>query len=164
MVPRRLSNIVFSNFTGLGFQFNTQRSEIRKNPQIAKFQKFLVSETESGNISRQEAVSMIPPLLLDGKLLKFNYPVEPHHIALDLCAAPGSKTGQIIEAVHMNGESETDVPTGLVIANDSDYDRCYTLVKQCKRLQSPCLMVTCHEAQFFPFLYTIDEVFLSPLI
>lgn len=51
---------------GLGFQFNTQRGVIRKNKEIKDFQRFLVSETESGNISRQEAVSMIPPLLLDG--------------------------------------------------------------------------------------------------
>lgn len=35
-----------------------------------RFQNFLVYETEAGNLSRQEAVSMLPPLLLD---------VEPHH-------------------------------------------------------------------------------------
>lgn len=33
-----------------------------------------------GNITRQEAVSMIPPLALN---------VEPHHKCLDVCAAPG---------------------------------------------------------------------------
>lgn len=46
-----------------------------------------------GNISRQEAVSMIPPLLMD---------IQPHQWVLDMCAAPGSKTAQIIEAVHAN--------------------------------------------------------------
>lgn len=44
-----------------------------------------------GNISRQELVSMIPPLLLD---------VKSDHLVLDMCAAPGSKTAQIIEALH----------------------------------------------------------------
>jgi 16S rRNA C967 or C1407 C5-methylase (RsmB/RsmF family) len=34
---------------------------------------------------------MIPPLVLD---------VKPHHKVLDMCAAPGSKTGQLIEAMH----------------------------------------------------------------
>lgn len=34
---------------------------------------------------------MIPPLLLD---------VQPHHKVLDMCAAPGSKTSQIIEMLH----------------------------------------------------------------
>lgn len=46
-----------------------------------------------GNISRQEAVSMVPPLLMD---------IQPHQWVLDMCAAPGSKTAQIIEAVHSN--------------------------------------------------------------
>ena len=34
---------------------------------------------------------MIPPLVLD---------VKPHHKVLDMCAAPGSKTAQLIEALH----------------------------------------------------------------
>jgi multisite-specific tRNA:(cytosine-C5)-methyltransferase len=35
---------------------------------------------------------MIPPLFLD---------VQPHHLVLDACAAPGSKTAQIIESMHI---------------------------------------------------------------
>lgn len=34
---------------------------------------------------------MIPPLLLD---------IKSHHKVLDVCAAPGSKTVQIIEMMH----------------------------------------------------------------
>ena len=34
---------------------------------------------------------MIPPIVLD---------VKPHHKVLDMCAAPGSKTAQLIEAIH----------------------------------------------------------------
>uniref|UniRef100_A0A3Q0RWP8 NOP2/Sun RNA methyltransferase 2 n=1 Tax=Amphilophus citrinellus TaxID=61819 RepID=A0A3Q0RWP8_AMPCI len=49
---------------------NMSRKIIRKSPLLEKFHQFLVSETESGNISRQEAVSMIPPLLLK---------IESHH-------------------------------------------------------------------------------------
>ena len=36
---------------------------------------------------------MVPPLLMD---------IKPHMWVLDMCAAPGSKTAQIIEAVHAN--------------------------------------------------------------
>lgn len=36
---------------------------------------------------------MVPCLLLD---------IKPHQWVLDMCAAPGSKTGQIIEAIHAN--------------------------------------------------------------
>ncbi|KAJ3220858.1 tRNA (cytosine(34)-C(5))-methyltransferase [Clydaea vesicula] len=86
-------------------------------------------------------VSMIPPLLLD---------VKPYHFVMDMCAAPGSKTAQLIEAMH--SEKGDDIPDGLLIANDADYDRSYMLVRQTRRLQSPCLMVTNHEAQHFPHI------------
>ena len=38
---------------------------------------------------------MIPPLLLG---------VESHHYVLDMCAAPGSKTAQLIESLHESQE------------------------------------------------------------
>ncbi|KAJ3218960.1 tRNA (cytosine(34)-C(5))-methyltransferase [Dinochytrium kinnereticum] len=131
----------------LGWQFDAPRAALRNNPDIAKFHSFLMAETEAGNISRQEAVSMIPPLLLN---------VEPHHYVLDMCAAPGSKTAQIVEALHKN---EAILPEGLVIANDADYKRSQMLVHQTSRLQSPCLVVTNHEAQFFPYVYFTAKVF-----
>lgn len=45
---------------------------------------------------------------------------------------------------------------GVVIANDADNKRCYMLVHQAKRLNSPCLMVTNHDASNFPILYHHD--------
>lgn len=96
---------------------------IKKDPIFQTFHRWLVAETEvvginyicviknncrllsinymQGNISRQEAVSMIPPLLLD---------VKPNHWVLDMCAAPGSKTAQIIEAIHANDAQEIGIP------------------------------------------------------
>jgi 16S rRNA C967 or C1407 C5-methylase (RsmB/RsmF family) len=38
----------------------------------------------------------------------------------------------------------------MIIANDADSRRAYMLVHQMRRLQSPCLVVTNHEAQHFP--------------
>ncbi|KAM4630711.1 RNA cytosine C(5)-methyltransferase NSUN2 [Polymixia lowei] len=125
----------------LAWQTNMSRKIIRKSPLLEKFHQFLVSETESGNISRQEAVSMIPPLLLK---------IEPHHKILDLCAAPGSKTAQLIEMLH--ADMEVPFPEGFVIANDVDNKRCYLLVHQAKRLNSPCIMVVNHDASCIPTL------------
>lgn len=64
-----------------------------------------------------------------------------------MCAAPGSKTAQLLEGVVGDGQ---DFPDGLVIANDSDQNRAYMLVRQAKRLQTPLLIVTNHDAQSFP--------------
>ncbi|XP_007660945.2 RNA cytosine C(5)-methyltransferase NSUN2 [Ornithorhynchus anatinus] len=126
----------------LAWHTNLSRKILRKSPLLEKFHQFLVSETESGNISRQEAVSMIPPLLLN---------VEPHHKILDMCAAPGSKTTQLIEMLH--ADMNVPFPEGFVIANDVDNKRCYLLVHQAKRLNSPCIMVVNHDASSIPRLH-----------
>lgn len=158
---------------------STPKNVIRKFAPFASFQKFLVSENSVGNITRQEIVSMIPPLLLD---------VQPGMTVLDLCAAPGSKSAQIIEMVHGGEEarvrkvlekiarqegremspsgmevavekdqadneddySDDGRPTGLLIANDVDYRRAQLLIHQCKRLNSPNLIITNHDATLFP--------------
>ncbi|KAF8366176.1 hypothetical protein PRIPAC_84005 [Pristionchus pacificus] len=73
------------------YQTPMSRSEVRSHPTLAALHNFLVTEAELGNVSRQEAVSMIPPLLLKP---------EAHHHVLDVCAAPGSKTMQLIEMQH----------------------------------------------------------------
>lgn len=125
----------------LAWHTNLSRKILRKSPQLEKFHQFLVSETESGNISRQEAVSMIPPLLLNA---------QPHHKILDMCAAPGSKTTQLIEMLH--ADMTVPFPEGFVIANDVDNKRCYLLVHQAKRLSSPCIMVVNHDAACLPRL------------
>lgn len=132
----------------LAWHVSLSKKFIRKSPLAKKFHNFLVKENEQGNISRQEAVSMIPPLLLD---------VHPHHMVLDMCAAPGSKTAQLIEFLHSADTPDSTIPSGVVIANDADAKRCYMLVHQAKRLNSPCFMVTNHDAAVFPQLYYHKE-------
>jgi multisite-specific tRNA:(cytosine-C5)-methyltransferase len=163
----------------LAWAMTTPKNVVRRFGPFSAFQKFLVSETSVGNISRQEIVSMIPPLLMD---------VRPGHTVLDLCAAPGSKSAQLIEMVHggeearvrkvvhqiakqqnreaspdgfavemekAQPESEEDWAddgraTGLLIANDVDYRRAQMLVHQVKRLNSPNMVVTNHDATQYP--------------
>lgn len=165
----------------LAWWMTTPKNVIRRYPPFAKFQKFLVSETSVGNISRQEVVSMIPPLLLD---------VKPGHAVLDLCAAPGSKAAQLLEMLHQGEEGRIlkalqihanedgrEVPaypgldtvdmevdpkddgraTGLLVANDMDYKRSHLLIHQLKRLSSPNMIVTNHDATLFPSLQLPSE-------
>jgi len=129
----------------LAYQLNATRKDIRREEIYFKLHNFLVAETDCGSISRQETVSMIPPLVLG---------VEPHHKVLDMCAAPGSKTTQLMEAIHELPEGE--LPAGFVVANDSDNARCYMLTHQVKRLQSPCILITNHDAACMPNIYIPD--------
>ncbi|XP_046667880.1 tRNA (cytosine(34)-C(5))-methyltransferase [Homalodisca vitripennis] len=128
----------------LGWQVPISRKDIRRSETYFRLHNFLMSETDSGNISRQEVVSMIPPLVLD---------VQPHHKVLDMCAAPGSKTAQLIEMMH----SQDKLPSGVVIANDIDNSRCYMLVHQAKRLNSPCTLITNHDASVMPNIYVTNS-------
>ncbi|THD18734.1 tRNA (Cytosine(34)-C(5))-methyltransferase [Fasciola hepatica] len=138
----------------MAWQLDTDKYVVRKAPELKALHQFLVSEMESGKISRQEAVSMLPPLLLD---------IKAYHTILDLCAAPGSKSAQIVEMLHADAErdcttdTDQDVyrePSGLLIANDLDQKRCYMMVHQIKRLQSPCAIITQEDATCFPRLYS----------
>jgi hypothetical protein len=123
---------------------------LRKSPLLSAIHGFVVDANESGSISRQEAVSMVPPLFLDvqpqhrvgcdagcrtlvlrasdvcwrvrrapcraravpatahnqshwyvvytpGKAIIVHNPAAQ---VLDMCAAPGSKTFQLLEALH----------------------------------------------------------------
>ncbi|KAF2690084.1 cytosine-5--methyltransferase NCL1 [Lentithecium fluviatile CBS 122367] len=145
----------------LVWDMKTHKKVIRRHKPFAEFQKFLVAETTSGNISRQEVVSMIPPHFLD---------VKPGMVVLDMCAAPGSKSAQLAEMIHGDEEervmqaarnespniddggdySDDGRSTGLLIANDTDYKRAGMLVHQVKRLNFPNLIVTQHDASIFP--------------
>lgn len=64
-----------------------------------------------------------------------------------MCAAPGSKTAQLLELLHAE---ESKLPTGYVIANDVDNKRCYMLVHQAKRLNSACIAVINHDSAVLP--------------
>lgn len=159
----------------LAWWMTTPKNVVRKFPPFSAFQKFLVSETSVGNISRQEVVSMIPPMLMD---------LKPGMTVLDMCAAPGSKSAQLLEMIHIGEEqrmrkvlrenakadglemgpetedeknadlsadpSDSGRATGLLIANDADYKRGHMLVHQLKRLSSANLLVSNHDATQFP--------------
>lgn len=131
----------------LAYKLPTDRRAMRKDPTLKALHKWMVQHTASGNVTRQEAVSMVPPLALG---------VEKHHKVLDMCAAPGSKTSQLLEIVNQSLSSDPK-DQGLVVANDSDTDRAYMLVHQCRRAASPLLVVTTHNGQNYPSLRSEDN-------
>ncbi|PUZ51945.1 hypothetical protein GQ55_6G231500 [Panicum hallii var. hallii] len=124
----------------LAWHLNFSRKELRKNQALESFHEFLKHESEVGNITRQEAVSMVPPLFLN---------VQPDHHILDMCASPGSKTFQLLEMIHQSKEPGL-LPGALVMANDLYVQRCDLLIHNTKRMCTANLIVTNHEAQNFP--------------
>eukprot|EP01127_Copromyxa_protea_P012839 TRINITY_DN3379_c0_g1_i1.p1 TRINITY_DN3379_c0_g1~~TRINITY_DN3379_c0_g1_i1.p1 ORF type:complete len:678 (+),score=195.99 TRINITY_DN3379_c0_g1_i1:14-2047(+) len=133
------------------WSFALPKRFLKKVEAAQEFNKYLVEQTELGTITRQEEVSMIPPMFLD---------VQPHHNVLDMCAAPGSKTSQLVEFLHAQRDmsnKDSLIPTGIVIANDADRKRCTTLSHQINRFDSPCVAITNHQGQFFPALVTEKE-------
>ena len=130
------------SFLPHAYQLYTDRKFIRKDPSMKKLHLWLRQQTDAGFITRQETVSMVPPVVLAP---------EPNDIVLDMCAAPGSKTCQILEKLS---------PEGAMIANDSSSQRAYMLVHQLRRIMhnNPVVMVTSCDAQFFPQTLSFDRI------
>ena len=87
---------------------------------------------ETGRLTRQEAVSMLPVLALDAR---------PGDLVLDMCASPGSKTTQIAECL---GDS------GLVLGNEVVNSRVNMLVSNTHRHGSQCIAIVNHDGRHMP--------------
>jgi 16S rRNA C967 or C1407 C5-methylase (RsmB/RsmF family) len=79
----------------------------------------------------------------------------------DMCAAPGSKTGQFLETFYKDFDfldpQSIEQDTGFVLANDNNWNRAYMMVHQLKRLNTAGMAVISHDAQFFPSIYPKDS-------
>ncbi len=104
-----------------------------------------LAEHKSGLMYSQEAVSMIPALILDPK---------PDEKILDITAAPGSKTTQI--AAIMNNH-------GLIVANDVSRNRISALISNIERMGVMNTVVTSLPGQRIGYLAPdyFDKVLLD---
>jgi len=84
---------------------------------------------DTGRVTRQEAASMLPILVLDPR---------PNELLLDLCAAPGSK------ATHA---AERMAPSGVVVANEPVSGRINMLASNRGRLSLHNVMITKHDGR-----------------
>ena len=111
--------------------------------------KLLADAQELGALHRQEVVSAIPALLLG---------VQSHHAVLDLCAAPGSKTLQLLDMMHhQSGQDEGDfdsakLPTGILAANDPARSRLLSLTRRSRRQPRSPLITSASDGRYYPTL------------
>jgi tRNA (cytosine34-C5)-methyltransferase len=115
-----------------GWEINCDSSTLSSDISLTSLHSFLMREISLGNIVRQELVSMIPVEVLG---------VQQGHSVLDMCAAPGSKTEQIIG--YVTGQSSITSCSGMVVANDVDCKRIQILSKRYERCHCPQLVLTC---------------------
>mgnify|MGYP003322029126 FL=1 len=97
-----------------------------------RVKEILAALHETGRITRQEAVSMIPVLALG---------IGKGDLVLDMCASPGSKTTQI---------SENLSESGMVVANEVVSSRVNTLVSNVQRHGSRSAVVVNHDGRHMP--------------
>ena len=87
----------------MAWHFNFTKRLLRKNPLLKDFHGFLKREEVRGAISRQEAVSMIPPMFLG---------VEPQHKVLHTSCSPHSnRANTALGAGHVRGSGDEDLAT-----------------------------------------------------
>ena len=83
---------------------------------------------ETGRITRQEAVSMLPPVVLEP---------QDGDLVMDTCAAPGSKATQLSEAI----------PNGIVLANEPSSGRLNLLASNRGRLGISNMLIMQHDGR-----------------
>lgn len=115
--------------------------------EAASLSDLLAEGTRRGMLNRQELVSMLPVAALR---------VPAGAACLDMCASPGSKTMQLLEAVSLTRREATPLfRAGMVVANDPHPGRLSALRDALARHGRPAaqlsrLLVTCHRGENFP--------------
>lgn len=119
--------IEWFNGPGSAWEFPFHRGKAE-----GEVRRILTALHETGRVTRQEAVSMIPVLAMG---------IESGNLVLDMCASPGSKTTQISE--HLSDR-------GMVVANEVVSSRVNTLVSNVQRHGSRSSVVVNHDGRHIP--------------
>ncbi len=107
-----------NNDTDAIWQLCVSPSQLSRTSGLQPLSDWLIREVTLGHVVRQEIASMIPAYCLQ---------IEPFHDVLDVCAAPGSKTEQLLRIMHSSSSAKGGTPSGMVVANDADARRIRTL-------------------------------------
>ena len=155
----------------MGWFIEAPKVLLRKDPTFSELHKFLIAGTEKGVLNRQEEASMTPAHALQ---------IAAGSKCLDMCAAPGSKTAQMLSMVarenfvkwgrgapadatevrQLAGRVDYSEDNGVVVANDLSPERVNILVHQIKRLSAlyPLCVFTSHDSRYYPSIKRPQEL------
>lgn len=147
----------------------SKRNSSSKDDKNNTYLSIIHALQELGAIHRQELVSAIPPLVLWSASSLSNKEKEGEHkeggggvIIADMCAAPGSKSLQLLDLLHMGPKNVNDadagavakdtlqIPAGLLVVNDSDRNRIMTLCQRLRRVPKAPVLAINVDARYFP--------------
>ena len=146
--------------SNLVYQYNANKTDLRRVEEYESLKSLLIKSTDCGHVTRQEAVSLIPVLFAD---------IKSDSRILEMCAAPGSKTTQIIESleseIKKDGENVSIEKRGFLVCNDVNAKRMHMLIGRTKPLSCSRAVYVCHDARFFPNLhdtvFSLENILLS---
>ncbi|KEG15154.1 methyltransferase [Trypanosoma grayi] len=97
-------------------------------------------------VSFQEVVSVLPVLVAG---------IQPHHAVLDMCAAPGSKTLQVLDDMLKETWNTSTVSQGVVLVNEKDRVKAtQVLPARLKRYHAPNTICMRCDAVQWPRLFS----------
>ena len=155
----QLTKLPFGDYC---YQLQLDKNIIRKHPALKELHQWLMQHTDCGHVTRQEAVSMIPPIVLLNTP-PTTTPTNQNHTTgqsiFDMCAAPGSKTSQLLEGLATLDTH--DQLHNLLVANDVNPSRAHMLTHQLKRILGhyPAALMTAAPAQHFPASRSVQGKF-----
>jgi 16S rRNA C967 or C1407 C5-methylase (RsmB/RsmF family) len=126
---QQIRNLGATQLSWLGSNNAFQMPFERGKASDKKSKRMMTILHDSGRITRQEAASMLPVVLLQP---------QPEQLVLDMCAAPGSKATQI---------AETIAPSGIVVANEPVSGRLNMLVSNRGRLALNNILISQHDGR-----------------
>ena len=120
-----------------------QINNLNKKDEIdSQLKQILFTENDYG-ILRQELVSMLPVNLV---------PIEESDIILDMCAAPGNKTIQVLEIMSEKARMKNTLPSGVIIANELDEKRAGNMAHFFKAHFPINIVITNNNAENLPVI------------
>ena len=73
------------------YELNVSRRTLKKAEGLKRLHKWIQKAGDCGILTRQELVSMLPPIALEPKM---------DDVIFDMCVSPGSKTSQLLETIY----------------------------------------------------------------